>query len=332
MKKVSLKPYNTFGIEVFAKDVVYIREDEDIIQFLASERAKEPFYVLGDGSNVLFTQDYEGVILKMETKGISLVSKTDKQVIIRAKAGENWDEFVRYCLVNNYCGLENLALIPGKVGSCPIQNIGAYGQEVKDFITKVYTISVSDGSVQVFENADCQFGYRTSVFKQALKGKYIITDVEFTLTKKANLDIQYADLQQQLNANTNISPQDIYNAVVAIRNAKLPDYKVFGNAGSFFKNPIVSTDCVEKLKQKYHNLTVYSASNNTIKLAAGQLIDLLGWKGKRIGNAGVHPQQALVLINYTNATGLEILHLAKEIQKDVYANFGIALEMEVNLV
>ena len=287
---------------------------------------------MGEGANILFTKDFEGTILKMETKGIEIVSEDSNTVVLRVKAGEIWDDFVRYSLSKGYYGLENLALIPGKVGSSPIQNIGAYGKEVKDFITKVHTLSVKDASVRIFSNAECAFEYRSSVFKTTLKGQYIITDVEFTLTKKANLEINYAGLKQQLNSNTAISPQDVYDTVVAVRNAKLPDYKIMGNAGSFFKNPIVSIDCLEKLKQKYDNLTTYSVSDNAVKLAAGQLIDLLGWKGKRIGNAGVHPQQALILVNYGGATGLEILHLAQEIQKDVYSNLGIDLEMEVNVV
>jgi UDP-N-acetylmuramate dehydrogenase len=331
-KKVSLKTYNTFGIDVWADELIFIRQDADLKDFFLSEKAEKPFLVLGEGANVLFTKDFEGTVLKMETKGIEIVSEDSNQVIIKVKAGENWDDFVRYSLSKGYYGLENLALIPGKVGSCPIQNIGAYGKEVKNFITKVYALSVKDKVLRTFSPAECAFGYRTSVFKQALKGQYIITDVEFTLTKKANLDINYADLQRQLAANTAISPQDVYDAVAAIRKAKLPDYKTFGNAGSFFKNPIVSTAHLEKLKQKYNNLTTYPISENTVKLAAGQLIDLLGWKGKRVGEAGVHPQQALVLVNYGNATGKEILHLAQEIQKDVYANFGVNLEMEVNVI
>jgi UDP-N-acetylmuramate dehydrogenase len=327
MQKIS----NTFGIDVWADEVIQILQDADLQDFLLSEKAQKPFLVLGEGANVLFTKDFKGTVLKMETKGIEVASEDDNQVVVRAKAGENWDDFVRYTLSKGYFGLENLALIPGKVGSCPIQNIGAYGREVKDFITKVYAMSVKDAHVRTFSNADCAFGYRSSVFKQALKGQYVITTVEFSLSKKANLSINYADLQQQLASKSTISAQDVYDAVAAVRNAKLPDYKTLGNAGSFFKNPLVSITDFEKIKQKYNNLTVYPVDNETVKLAAGQLIDLLGWKGKRIGNAGVHPQQALVLVNYGNANGLEILHLAQEIQKDVYANFGINLEMEVNI-
>ena len=332
MEKVSLKSYNTFGIDVWADELLVVRQDADLKEFLLSGKAKQPFLVLGEGANILFTKDFSGTVLKMETKGIELVSENENYAVIRGKTGENWDDFVRYSLSKGYYGLENLAAIPGKVGSCPIQNIGAYGKEVKNFITKVHALSVKDASLRTFSPAECAFDYRSSVFKQALKGQYIITDVEFTLSKKADLDIHYADLQRQLASKTAISPQDVYDAVVAIRNAKLPDYKLLGNAGSFFKNPLVSIDYLEKLKQKYPNLTTYPIIKDTVKLAAGQLIDLLGWKGKRTEMVGVHPQQALVLVNYGNATGLEILHLAQEIQKDVYANFGVDLEMEVNVV
>ena len=323
---------NTFGIDVFAKDIIYIRQNEEIIQFLSSVDAKNPFYILGDGSNVLFTQDYEGIILKMETKGIHLVSQTDKQVVIKTKAGENWDDFVRYCLSNNYCGLENLALIPGKVGSCPIQNIGAYGKEVKNFITKVYAISVSDGLPQVFENKDCQFGYRTSVFKQEKKGKYIITDVEFMLAVGATPDITYSDIKNELQMCSIINAQDVYDAVSRIRTRKLPDYTIFGNAGSFFKNPIVEVSLVEKLKEKYTNLKSYPISENDCKLSAAQLIELSSWKGRRIGDAGVYENQSLVLINYGNASGKDILNLAKQMQNTVYEMFSILLEIEVNVI
>jgi UDP-N-acetylmuramate dehydrogenase len=332
MKRVSLKAYNTFGIDVWADEILFVRQDAELKDFLQSGKVQKPFLVLGEGANILFTKDFEGTVLKMETKGVEMVSEDANRVVLRVKAGENWDDFVRYSLSKGYFGLENLALIPGKAGSSPIQNIGAYGKEVKNFITKVHALSVKDAVLRTFSNAECAFGYRSSIFKNTLKGQYIITDVEFTLTKKADLDIHYADLKQILNPNTAVSPQDVYNAVVAVRNAKLPDYKVFGNAGSFFKNPIISTDYFEKLKQKYHHLTYYPVSTDAVKLAAGQLIDLLDWKGKRIGNAGVHPQQALVLVNYGNAFGLEILHLAHEIQKDVFAHFGINLEMEVNVV
>ena len=325
------KIINTFGIDVFAKEIIFVYDDEDIIRFLSSTRSKEQFYVLGDGSNVLFTKDYDGIILKMETKGIELVSQMDNQVIIKAKAGENWDDFVCYCLANNYCGLENLALIPGKVGSCPIQNIGAYGTEVKDFITKVHAVSVSDGSIQIFENEDCKFGYRTSIFKHEKKGKYIITDVEFRLAIDAAPNVTYSDVKNELHDAAAIHAQQVYDAVSQIRTRKLPDYTVFGNAGSFFKNPMIAIKHFDKLKEKHPDLKSYPISDTECKMSAAQLIELSGWKGKRIGDAGVFENQPLVLVNYRNATGNDILNLAKQIQNTVYEMFNVNLEIEVNI-
>jgi UDP-N-acetylmuramate dehydrogenase len=328
----SLKSFNTFGIDVLAKDIIHIYHDDDILKFLSSSGKKYPFYVLGDGSNVLFTKDYDGIILKIETKGIEVVSHDEKKVFIKVKAGEDWDGFVRYCLANNYCGLENLALIPGKVGSCPIQNIGAYGKEVKNYIAKVYAISVSDTSLHTFNNEDCQFGYRTSIFKQAQKGQYIITDVEFMLTIDGIPDITYDDIKKHLNAVNNVRALDVYEAVSYIRSEKLPDWKVFGNAGSFFKNPVVTLSHFKALQNKYSILKAYPVGNDKCKMSAAQLIEISGWKGKRIGEAGIDLKQPLVLINYGNANGKNILDLATQIQDDIYDLFKIRLEIEVNIV
>jgi len=332
MGKVSLKSLNSFGLDVFADELISITTDQELKSFLQSEKAKKPFLVIGKGSNILFTKDFAGTVLIMDSCGIDKVSEDGNQVVLRAKAGENFDHLVHYALRRGYYGLENLAKIPGKVGSCPIQNIGAYGKEVKDFIFKVHALAVSDGSYRIFTNAKCEFGYRSSVFKTVLKGQYIITAVDFKLSRVPNLHIEYADLKEQLNDKKQISPQDVYDAVASIRKEKLPDPKQLGNAGSFFKNPIISTEQWEELKEKHENLIWYPAPNRKIKLAAGQLIERLGWKGQQTGNVGVHPQQALVLVNYGGATGLEILHLAQEIQKDVLDNFGVSLEMEVNVV
>jgi UDP-N-acetylmuramate dehydrogenase len=330
--KKSLKDFNTFGIDVFATDIIHICHDDDIIKFLSSSKKQYPFYVLGDGSNVLFAKDYDGIILKMETKGIEVVFQDKQKALIKAKAGEDWDTFVRYCLAHNYCGLENLALIPGKVGSSPIQNIGAYGQEVKNFITIVYAISVSDGTLCTFVKEDCQFGYRTSIFKQAQKGRYIVTDVEFMLTINGDPDITYKDIQNHLHTIAPVKAQDVYNAVASIRAVKLPDWKVLGNAGSFFKNPVVSVAHFTELKNKYPLLKAYPAGEDKYKMSAAQLIDISGWKGRRIGDAGVHVNQPLVLINYGNAKGKDILSLARQIQNSVYDLFKIRLEIEVNII
>jgi UDP-N-acetylmuramate dehydrogenase len=330
--KQSLKSLNTFGINAFASDIIYIYQDNDLIRFLSSSKKKNPFYVLGDGSNVLFVKDYDGTILKMGTKGIEIVSKDEEKVFIKAKAGEDWDEFVRYCLAHNYCGLENLALIPGKVGSSPVQNIGAYGQEVSNFITKVHAVSVSDMSLCIFENEDCQFSYRSSIFKKAQKGQYIITDVEFMLTIDGVPDITYNEVKDRLCMIEHVKAQDVYNAVSYIRSIKLPDWRILGNAGSFFKNPTVSVFHFTELKKKYPALKAYSIGDDKYKLSAAQLIELSGWKGKKVQNAGVHSKQPLVLVNYGNATGKDILDLATHIQNDVYNLFQLQMEIEVNII
>jgi len=329
---ISLKSLNTFGMDVFADRLIVIHREEDIQEFLSSDYAKEPFYVLGEGSNVLFTKYFQGSILKMETKGIEIASIADDKVLLKAKAGEDWDSFVRFCLEQNYCGLENLALIPGKVGSCPIQNIGAYGKEVKDHIKRVHAISVKDGSLRTFEYEECAFGYRSSVFKTIYKHQYIITAVEFELSIGAKSNLSYADIAQRLQHIAQPTAKDVYDAVSAIRNEKLPDYTKMGNAGSFFKNPTVSLSQYEDIKQKYSIIKAYPVSEDTCKLSAAQLIDLSGWKGKRMGNAGVHSVQPLVLINYGGATGNEILSLAERIQQDVFSLFNVQLDMEVNVL
>jgi UDP-N-acetylmuramate dehydrogenase len=329
---ISLKAFNTFGIDVSAERFMTINQDEEIIEFLTSEYAKEPFFVLGEGSNILLTKDIHGTILKMETKGIDILSLDRNKVQIKAKAGEDWDEFVWYCLENNYNGLENLALIPGKVGSSPIQNIGAYGEEVKNHIKRVYTISVKDGSKRIFENSACEFGYRSSVFKTIYKNQYIITDVEFELSIDGKPNLCYADIAKRLENTAQPTAKDIYDTVSEIRTEKLPDYKKLGNAGSFFKNPVINIFHYESIKQKYLDLKAYPVSLETCKLSAAQLIDLAGWKGKRIGNVGVHEKQPLVLVNYGGATGNEILSLATKIQQDIFSLFGIKLDMEVNVL
>ena len=329
---VSLKPFNTFGIDVLAERFITINKDEEILEFLSSIYAKEPFYVLGGGSNILFTKDIKGSILKIETKGIEIISAKDDQVLIKAKAGEDWDEFVRYCLKNKYNGLENLALIPGKAGSCPIQNIGAYGEEVKNHIKRVYAVSVKNGSQRIFENGECDFGYRSSVFKTIYKNQYIITDVEFELSVNGKPNLCYADIAKHLKSVTKPTAKDVYNAVSEIRDEKLPDYKKLGNAGSFFKNPVIDIFHYESIKQKYLILKAYPASMRTCKLSAAQLIELAGCKGKRIGDVGVHENQPLVLVNYGSATGNEILSLATSIQQTVFSLFGVKLDMEVNVL
>lgn len=329
---ISLKAFNTFGIDVSAERFITIDGKEEVVAFLASDYAKYPFYILGEGSNILFTKDIHGTILKMETKGIDILSHDKDKVLIKVKAGEDWDEFVRYCIENNYNGLENLALIPGKVGSSPIQNIGAYGEEIKNHIKRVYAVSINDSSERIFEKEECEFGYRSSVFKTIYKNQYIITDVEFELSINGKPNLCYADIARRLENIAQPTAKDIYDTVSEIRNEKLPDYKKLGNAGSFFKNPVINIFYYEFIKQKYLNLKAYPVSLETCKLSAAQLLDLAGWKGKRIGNVGVHEKQPLVLVNYGGATGNEILSLATKIQQNIFSLFGIKLEMEVNVL
>jgi UDP-N-acetylmuramate dehydrogenase len=332
-KNVSLKPYNTFGIDVSAERFIVIKKDAEIVEFLSSDYAESPFYILGAGSNILLTKNIKGTVLKMETKGIDIVSiDKNRKVLIRAKAGENWDDFVRYCIKNLCHGLENLAAIPGKVGSCPIQNIGAYGEEVKNHIKRVYTISREDKTQRIFEKEECDFGYRSSIFKTVYKNQYIITDVEFELSIDGKLNVGYADIAQGIKAlKKKPTADDVYRIVTEIRKKKLPDYKKWGNAGSFFKNPVVDIFHYETIKQQHLLLKAYPVSPETCKLSAAQLIELIGWKGKQIGKARVHNKQPLVLVNCGGATGGEVLSLAKKIQQDIFSLFGVKLELEVNV-
>jgi len=335
-EKISLQALNTFGIAAKAKYYVCVNSVEELMHTLEEYQrlyANEPLLVLGGGSNVLFTNDFQGVVLHINILGEEiLTSSTKGKKLVKGYAGENWDNFVNFSLQNQLYGLENLSLIPGTVGAAPVQNIGAYGVEIKDLLYSVETIEINTGKVKTFYNSDCEFGYRDSFFKKN-KGKFIITSVVFELSENFTTNTIYkalndALLKDGLNTPT---PQDIRNKVIEIRNSKLPDYQILGNAGSFFKNPIADNTLVENLKQKYIDIPVYKNSETTSKLSAGWLIEKCGWKGKRSGNVGVHDQQALVLINYGYATGNEVLLFAKALQKDIFDKFGITLEIEVNI-
>jgi len=334
-ENISLKAYNTFGIEAKARTFAELEIFPDVQNFLDMMRRRdEPLLVLGGGSNVLFTKDFDGVVVKISTKGIIKIKETEHHVLLQVQAGEVWDDFVNYCLDHNYGGVENLALIPGNVGSCPIQNIGAYGVEVKDTIEAVEVVNIE--SLQMFElsNHECRFGYRDSIFKHELKGKVIIVSVIFRLTKKHILHHHYGAIQDELKALGIDDPgiKDIAAAVCNIRRAKLPDPKEVGNAGSFFKNPSVSEKDFNKLKMSFPSMPSYAQDDGTFKIPAGWLIEQCGWKGHREGETGVHAKQALVLVNYGNAKGREIINLAKKILKSVTDKFGIGLEMEVNII
>lgn len=326
----SLKNYNSFGIEVETEFFAAISNEKELIEVLKSNGNK-PFRVLGGGSNVLLTEDYKGLTLVMQNKGISILEETASHVLIEVQAGENWHELVLWALENDFGGIENLALIPGSVGAAPIQNIGAYGVELSSVFHRCKALDLESLSFNEFDKAACEFGYRSSVFKTHLKGKAIITRVQFKLSKKTHqTHTQYGALQASLQGKE-ISIQNIAASVIAIRKSKLPDPAQIGNSGSFFKNPVIPVNQFKQLQENYPEIPHYPDKAEKIKIPAGWLIEKLGYKGKRFGDAGVHEKQALVLVNYGNAKGVELLNLAQQIQEQVLQNFGIQLEVEVNI-
>lgn len=334
-ENVSLKPYNTFGIEANARVFAEMQSLQDIQIFCNSQQYRDcQKLILGGGSNILFTQEYDGIIVKINTKGIIKIKETKDHVYLNVNAGEVWDDFVNYCLLNNFGGLENLVLIPGNVGSCPIQNIGAYGAEVEDCIEFVEVLDMHTLQMWELNNSECRFGYRDSIFKHELKGKVIVLSVTFKLTKEPTLHLEYGDIQAELDAMGIKNPtiQSVAQAIANIRLCKLPDPKEIGNAGSFFKNPFVSKSDFNTLKSDFPGIPLHAQTDGTFKVPAGWLIEQYGWKGHREGDAGVYKNQALVLVNYGNATGKDILNLANKIQKSVMEKFGLQLEMEVNVI
>ncbi len=331
---VDLTPYNTFGIQVFAKEFASFSTVAQLHKLVNSNREKELF-ILGGGSNILFTQDFNGLILRNEILGKEVVQEDETHVYIKAGAGENWHQFVLYCIENNWGGIENLSLIPGSIGASPMQNIGAYGVEIKDVFHELEAYHIPSGEIKTFSHEECAFGYRESVFKRALKGQYVILNVTYKLTKHNHrLKTTYGDIEAELSSKNITTPtiRDISNAVIAIRQSKLPDPKEIGNAGSFFKNPVVEKSVLEKIRINYPNVPSYPVDDNHVKLPAGWLIDTAGWKGKRIGDHGVHTKQALVLVNYSDAKGQQIYDLSTAILEDIYARFGVELEREVNIL
>ena len=326
----SLKNYNSFGIEVETEFFAAISNEAELIEVLKSNGNK-PFRVLGGGSNVLLTEDYKGLTLVMQNKGISILEETESHVLIEVQAGENWHELVLWALENDFGGIENLALIPGSVGAAPIQNIGAYGVELSSVFHRCKALDLESLSFNEFDKAACEFGYRSSVFKTHLKGKAIITRVQFKLSKKNHqTHTQYGTLQASLQGKE-MSIQNIAASVIAIRKSKLPDPAQIGNSGSFFKNPVIPVNQFKQLQENYPEIPHYPDTAEKIKIPAGWLIEKLGYKGKRFGDAGVHEKQALVLVNYGNAKGVELLNLAQQIQEQVLQNFGVQLEVEVNI-
>ena len=329
-KNISLKKYNTFGIDVVAKRFISVNSLEGLKQVIATEK---DIFLLGGGSNLLLTSDIEKLVVHINLKGIIVNDTANDVVYVTAEAGENWHEFVLWCISQNYGGLENLSLIPGNVGTSPIQNIGAYGVELKDIFHQLETIEIATGKIQTFNTEDCRFSYRNSIFKNELKGKYIITNVTFKLLKANHkINASYGAITTFLQHKKKPTIKDISDAVIAIRKLKLPDPKEIGNSGSFFKNPVIDLKSFKILQKKYSEVPHYIVSNNQIKVPAGWLIEQCGFKGKRFGDAGVHAKQALVLVNFNNATGKEIYDLSKRIQKKVAAIFNIFLEVEVNVI
>lgn len=331
---ISLKKYNSFGIEAFAKHFASISNIEDLKTILQLNEYKNRF-ILGGGSNMLLTKNIDALVLHINLKGITIVSEDDTSVIVKANAGENWHEFVLWCIAHDFGGLENLSLIPGNVGTAPIQNIGAYGVELKDTFISCETLDIDTHKTKSFNNSECKFDYRNSIFKQDLKGQQIITSVTFKLSKLNHvLHTNYGAIALQLETMhvTNPTIRDVSNAVIAIRESKLPNPKDIGNSGSFFKNPVISMKNFEDLKLNFPEIPGYPISSDTIKIPAGWLIEKAGFKGKRFGNYGVHDKQALVLVNYGDAKGIDILKLSKTIQKTIKRIFHIAIEAEVNIL
>lgn len=331
-QNISLKNYNTFGIDALAKRFISVDGVYQLQQLLKIEKN---IFLISGGSNMLLTKDIEKLVVHIDIKGISIDKEDDTAVYITVNAGENWHDLVLWCVSQNYGGIENLSLIPGNVGTCPIQNIGAYGVEVKDTITKVEALEIETGKLTSFSNAACKFGYRNSIFKNDVKGKYIITSVGFKLTKsKHHLNTSYGAIETELLLKQIKKPtlQDISDAVIAIRKSKLPDPKKIGNCGSFFKNPVISKSQFLELQKEYQKIPSYSISDDEIKIPAGWLIEQAGFKGKRFGDFGVHEKQALVLVNYGNASGKEIYQLAQKIQETILNTFGVCLEIEVNVI
>lgn len=335
-ENVNLKPYNTFGIEAQARYFCKISTEDQLEELLSSEVYKnERHLILGGGSNILFTKDFDGLIIKVDLTGIQKQHETNETIDIEVKSGEVWHNLVLYCVQNNLGGIENLSLIPGTVGAAPIQNIGAYGIEIKEVIKKVEAIHLVTGKRKSFSNAECMFGYRESIFKHELKENYFISSVTLTATTKNHLlNTSYGAIQDTLKAMHVTEPtiKTISDAVIHIRKTKLPDPAIIGNAGSFFKNPTIALSQYEQLKKTYPEIPGYPTVNQSVKVPAGWLIEQCGWKGKRIENIGVHTQQALVLVNYGNGKGNEIFQLAKNILSSVKEKFNITLTPEVNII
>ena len=334
-ENVSLRTYNSFGIDVKARYFASFESLVELEEALNSElQTQNSELILGGGSNILLVKDFDGVVLKNEMKGIEVVDEDEEYVYLKAGAGENWHQFVLYCVQHDYAGVENLSLIPGNVGASPMQNIGAYGVEIKDVFYELEAFHKADKIVKTFALKECDFGYRESVFKNKYKDQFVITSVTYRLNKKPSFNTSYGAIHQELEKMEvkELSIQAISQAVINIRTSKLPDPKQVGNAGSFFKNPIVPNDQFHQLKTAYPDMVAFPSGADHMKLAAGWLIEKCGWKGYRKGDAGCYPKQALVLVNYGAASGREIYDLSEEIIQSVQRTFGVNLDREVNII
>lgn len=333
-ENISLKNYNTFGIDVKARFFVEITGLVQLQKVLELKAYPKKFIISG-GSNMLLTKDIDALVVHLKLKGISIVEENENFVEVKAMAGENWHELVMWSLDQGFGGLENLSLIPGNVGTAPIQNIGAYGVELKDVFVSCAAMDVKTGELEGFDNEACEFGYRESIFKNRAKDKYIITSIVLKLTKKDHvLHTGYGSIENELKEKGIVHPtiRDISDAVIAIRRSKLPDPKEIGNSGSFFKNPVISQKAFDRFIKKYPNAPFYEMDDDKFKIPAGWLVEQCGFKGKRFGDAGVHEKQALVLVNHGSATGKEILDLSKKIQDEVQKTFKIKIQPEVNII
>ena len=333
---INLQPYNSFGFNATAKYFVEINDARELDRlFRTPEYKKEKHLILGGGNNILFTKEFfDGIVILMNNKGIKSVADEGNKVIVRAQAGEDWPEFVRKMVEKGLYGVENLAHIPGTVGAAPVQNIGAYGMELKDSFVKCEAVNLETGKKRTFDNKECVFGYRSSIFKTMLRGQYVITSVDFQLLKQADLKLDYGNIRNYLSEHNMEQPTliQLHDAICAIRDAKLPDPRRIGNAGSFFKNPVIKVEQFEALKQQYPNIPHYEEPNDKVKVPAGWLIEQAGWKGWHDEHVGVYEKQALVLVHLGGGTGKDIVDLAKKIQDSVEAKFGIAITPEVNFV
>jgi UDP-N-acetylmuramate dehydrogenase len=333
-ENISIQAFNTFGIDVKARYYFSLQTLIQLEELASLPAIHSSRLVLGGGSNVLFTRDFNGIVIHNQLRGIEVVEEDDDTIWVKAAAGENWHSFVLHCIENNWCGIENLSLIPGKVGASPMQNIGAYGVEIKDVFHELEAWNIQKEQVDTFDREDCQFGYRESVFKHDLKNQYLILSVTFRLSKRPNVNVRYGSIEEVLNTMGVENPgiKEVSNAIIAIRQSKLPDPAEIGNAGSFFKNPVVSDNLASQLISRYPHMPSYKVSKSEVKIPAGWLIEQAGWKGKRFNNYGVHEKQALVLVNYGGAKGQEIVDLSHEIQRDVQEKFGIIINPEVNFI